>query len=173
MPCPEFYFAYGSNLHLARIQARVPSAAPAGIGFVTGHRLMFHKRSVDGSSKADAMATGNDRDRVWGALYRIHPQEKPVLDRHEHLGVGYDQQHVDVLSDRGVKQRAWIYVARKPAIDPFLKPYCWYLQYVIRGAYGHRLPLCYIAHLHRIEPSVDSDARRFQDNWQRLGEPHG
>ncbi|TNF88372.1 MAG: gamma-glutamylcyclotransferase, partial [Gammaproteobacteria bacterium] len=39
-----YYFAYGSNMSPARLQARVPSARPLGVYRLKGHRLSFHKR---------------------------------------------------------------------------------------------------------------------------------
>jgi len=162
------YFAYGSNLHALRLRARVPSAEPVSIGFVARRRLAFHKRSIDGSAKADALLTDDPRDRIWGAIYRIDSTEKPVLDQHEFLGIGYDETQVDVVNNQHACTQAWMYVARQSAIDTSLKPYCWYLDYVIQGAYAHRLPLCYVAQLHRIEPLVDANTHRLQTNRQLL-----
>ena len=93
-------FAYGSNLHLQRMRARVPSAQPMEIGYVRQRRLMFHKRSVDGSAKADAAWSPRADDRVWGVIYRLPADEKPALDRCEYLGVGYDLEPVEVVAAR-------------------------------------------------------------------------
>ena len=155
-----YYFAYGSNLHVPRITARVPSAVPEGIGYVGRYKLAFHKRSVDGSAKADAVFTDQANDRIWGAVYRIHPDEQPVLDKYEFLGVGYDRVNVDVVTAGETSIQAWMYVARPSAIDSSLRPYCWYVEYVLRGAYRHRLPLCYILKLHLIETLRDPDPDR-------------
>ena len=63
---------------------------------------------------------------------------------------------------------AWMYVAHPSTIDKSLKPYGWYLEFVIQGAYQHRLPLCYIADLHRIELTVDPDPTRDEANRRLL-----
>ena len=40
---------------------------------VTAHRRFeFHKRSHDGSAKADAAFTASSNDRVWGVVYQLH-----------------------------------------------------------------------------------------------------
>jgi hypothetical protein len=155
-----YYFAYGSNLYIPRLAARVPSAVPETIGYVDRYRLAFHKRSVDGSAKADAVWTEQRDDRIWGAVYRFHLDEQPMLDKHEFLGIGYDRVNVQVVTAGETVVEAWMYVARTSAIDASLRPYGWYVDYVVRGAHQHRLPLCYISKLRQIETSCDPDPER-------------
>jgi len=52
-----FVFAYGSNMCTQRMRSRVPSAEAVTIGYVGQRQLVFHKRSSDGSAKADAAFT--------------------------------------------------------------------------------------------------------------------
>jgi gamma-glutamylcyclotransferase len=47
------YFAYGSNILEEWLHNRVSDAKFFDIGYVTGRRLRFHKRSTDGSVKCD------------------------------------------------------------------------------------------------------------------------
>ncbi len=48
------YFAYGSNMSVRRLVARLPSASVVTTGFVTGYKLVFDKLSKkDGSGKCD------------------------------------------------------------------------------------------------------------------------
>jgi gamma-glutamylcyclotransferase (GGCT)/AIG2-like uncharacterized protein YtfP len=155
-----YYFAYGSNLYVPRITARVPSAVPEAIGYVGRYTLAFHKRSIDGSAKADAFYTEKANDRIWGAVYRIHLDEQPLLDKHEFLGVGYNRVNVNVVTAGETSMEAWMYVARTSAIDTSLRPYGWYLEYVVRGAHQHRLPLCHISKLYQIETLRDPDPDR-------------
>ena len=138
-----YVFAYGSNLHLNRMQQRVSSARSTAIGFVVGRKLEFRKRSVDGSAKADAKLTNLPSDRLWGAIYSLSSSDKRLLDKHEYLGIGYDEELVEVITANGPTE-AWIYQARAEAIDESKLPYTWYLDFVKRGAMQHRLPLCYI-----------------------------
>lgn len=157
-------------MHSRRIQARVASAKPVLTGYVSGRRLAFHKRSVDGSSKADAAYTGSASDRVWGVVYSLPAHEKPILDGYEFLGVGYDSEPVLVHSAEGFIRagslRANIYVARPETIDPALKPYSWYLRYVLLGAMEHNLPEEYLHHLKRVEAALDRNRERHLQNIQ-------
>lgn len=160
-------FAYGSNLHDRRMRIRVSTAIPVAIGYVEQRQLRFHKRSNDGSAKADAAFTAVPSDRVWGVVYRLSRDEKPELDKHEFLGIGYDQEQVAV-STRNGSIKAWMYVARRDAIDKTLKPYSWYCDYVIAGARQHRLPFCYISSLMGVESIVDPDFQRHEHNRQHI-----
>ena len=75
------YFAYGSNLLLARLGERTPSARRIERGRLSAHRLCWHKRgTLDGSGKCDAFLTGNTADLVWGALFEIADIERARLD---------------------------------------------------------------------------------------------
>jgi gamma-glutamylcyclotransferase len=161
-------FAYGSNLHLSRMRERCPSAEPIAIGSVRRRKIAFHKRSVDGSAKADAAFSDDEQDRVWGAVYRINSDDKAVLDRHESLGIGYDLQRVNVESSGNLPIEAWLYVARREVIDGSLFPYSWYVDFVLRGASQHRLPWCYINVQLRVSSIVDPDIGRRQGNRQIL-----
>src|SRR5438552_200988 len=61
------YFAYGSNMAIERLKARVPSAELVCIADLAGHQLKFHKRSKrDQSGKCDAAYTGSPQDKVTG-----------------------------------------------------------------------------------------------------------
>jgi cation transport regulator ChaC len=158
-----FVFAYGSNMSLPRITSRVPSARPIATGHVRRRRLAFHKRSVDGSGKADAVATGRFDDLLWGVVYEVSHPEKTILDEHEFLGIGYDEHRVQVHSAIG-QLEAWIYVARPEAIDSSLRPYSWYLDYLIDGAMAHGLPESYLAQLRRVPAISDPNQDRHRRN---------
>jgi gamma-glutamylcyclotransferase len=163
-----YVFAYGSNLYTQRMRTRVPSAKPVASGYVDHRQLVFHKRSEDGSAKADAVFTAVSTDRVWGVVYRLQSEEKPALDQHEFLGIGYDHEEVNVVLEEG-SLKAWMYVARRGAIDPALLPYSWYLDYIIHGAYEHQLPDSHIDYLMDFESLVDPDSTRHARNRRLIG----
>jgi gamma-glutamylcyclotransferase len=158
-----YVFSCGSNMCARRMRSRVPTSMPVTTGYVRQHQLTFHKRSDDGSAKADAAFTGVPADRIWGVVYRLFREMKPVLDRHEFLGVGYDEKEVNVVLRDGSLQ-AWMYVARHDAIDHSLLPYSWYHDYIIQGAREHRLPKSYIDHLRGWETLTDPDSARHERN---------
>lgn len=55
---------------------------------------------------------------------------------------------------------AWTYHARDAAIVSGLKPFDWYLDYVVAGARYHGLPRSYIAALMRVQSRRDPVERR-------------
>ena len=162
-------FAYGSNMHTARLRARVASAVPVGVGVVAQRRFVFHKRGLDGSGKADAFFTGAAEDRVWGVLFEIAAADKPVLDKFESVGVGYDDLRVEVELASGTMTEAVIYAARAEMLDARLKPFCWYREFVLQGGRQHGLPADYLAELAQFDVIRDADALRHQENWQLSG----
>jgi gamma-glutamylcyclotransferase (GGCT)/AIG2-like uncharacterized protein YtfP len=145
---------------------RVSTAVPLTVGYVRQRRFAFHKRSVDGSAKADAVFTTYSSDRVWGVVYQLHQHQKRLLDRHEFLGVGYDQEEVEVVHEGGAI-RAQMYIARRNAIDSSLLPYSWYQDLVIAGARQHRLPESYVRVLWSFDSVADPNVARDAAN-QRL-----
>jgi len=152
-------FTYGSNMSRRRLQARVPSARFFAVAGLPGHRLRFHKHAHDGSAKCDAEETGNPQDRVIGVIYGIADEEKPVLDRHEALGFGYEQKMVELETAWGHAQ-AWMYYATR--LTSTLKPYHWYREHVLVGARENGLPIDYIARIEAVKSTNDPNTSRSQ-----------
>jgi len=156
------YFAYGSNLALARLQQRVPSAQFLGRFSLNEHQLRFHMQSQDGSGKCDAYFTQNPEHFVIGAVFKIKPTEKPSLDKAESLGVGYSQKQVNVTNRYGQELQAFTYNAL--TISGGIKPYSWYLNHVIIGAEEIEAPLDYLKQLREVATVEDPDnARDFKE----------
>lgn len=153
-------FAYGSNMSRARLQARLVSARFVAVASLSGHRLCFNKVGSDGSAKCNAEATGRAGDRVMGVVFELDAAEKPVLDRIEGLGVGYEEKHIEVLTTDGERLAAVMYAAIR--LDPSLKPYSWYRHHVLMGAREHGLPPDYIARIETVDVLEDPDRERHQ-----------
>lgn len=153
------YFAYGSNMLLARIRGRVPSARVWSVGKLLSHKLMWHKISADGSGKCDAYETGNDDDILYGVIFEISEQDKPSLDMPEGLGYGYDEKIVPVYSEKDQSTiEAVTYYATN--IQDGLQPYHWYKNFVLEGAIENELPEEHIEHIRRMESKDDTDQKR-------------
>jgi len=148
-------FAYGSNMSLARLRARTPSAKPLGVAELAGHALRWHKRSVDGSGKCDVV---EEEASVWGVLYSIDAAEKPRLDAAEGLHMGYAECYVDVVVAERGPVTAQVYHATD--VVRTLRPYHWYKAYVLAGAREHGLPAEYVAALEAVESISDPDTDR-------------
>ncbi len=162
------YFAYGSNMSLARLRARAPSAVRLGCVTLERHDLRFHKAGRDGSAKCDAFYTGELTDRIYGALFHIAHHEKPLLDAVEGLGQGYDEKWVEVQTDDGVAVTAVTYIATH--IEAGLKPYTWYLEHVLVGAGELSLPRQYIERKIR---SVEAVTDGLRERHERELSLHG
>lgn len=140
-----------------RLRNRVPSATSQGIGRLRNHTLASHKISKkDGSGKCDIVASeGND---VLGVLFHIADHEKPILDKFEGLGCGYDEKEVDVIASDGSHVITVTYYATN--VDSNLKPNTWYIRHIVEGAKKAGLPDPYIRTLESVEAVKDPDGER-------------
>ena len=145
------YFAYGSNLSLARMRERVPSARVVGPGLLRGAGLRLDKRGADGSGKAN-LAT--DRDAcVWGVAYRLAVADWDDLDAVE---TGYSRVTVQLeLFGRSVS--AQTYRSERLTADPVA--FDWYKRLIVEGARQHGLPDAYISLLDALRTRPDPRRR--------------
>lgn len=159
MEVPVYYFSYGSNMSVKRLQQRIPSAVKAGTGMLFRHVLCFHKTGrLDGTGKCDARETGNPEHCVYGVLYRVSAADRHILNQIEGLAFGYDVKDVVIRLDTGSEVTAYTYYATR--IDPTLKPLDWYKQHVLRGARENSLPEAYLHAIEAIESVMDTDSER-------------
>ena len=156
------YFAYGSNLHPARLGERVPSARLLDAVQLNSHRLRFHKKSHDGSSKCNLLNTGNEPDVVYGALYELDAEHKDLLDRFEGCGNGYQDCLINI-TQRGKEYPCFTYMAEDSHIEENLQPYHWYKNLVILGASYLKFPENYMAQIEAVDSMLDSNIERRQD----------
>lgn len=153
------YLAYGSNMLMERLKARVSTASNPTHYALRKHQLRFHKKSVDCSGKCSIVATGLNADVVHGVLFDVADAQIDALDRAEGVGCGYRQDEI-YLSLDGVDTKVFVYVAEKDAIDDALVPYSWYYELVLAGAEQHALPNDYVAGLRAIPFTQDPKADR-------------
>ncbi|MGM0451279.1 MAG: gamma-glutamylcyclotransferase family protein [Pseudomonadota bacterium] len=152
-------FAYGSNMSIRRLQARVPESRFRSVAWLRHHRLVFHKRSLeDHSAKCDALHTGDPDDWVVGVVYDIPEADKPVLDRIEGLGKGYDEALIQPQTPDGDTLEARMYAATD--VDPSLTPYSWYRAHVLIGAWENGFPEDYVERILQTPVQQDPDAAR-------------
>lgn len=152
----ERVFAYGSNMCSGRF--REYGVSPEGKGvpaLLKDHKLLFNKRSDDGSGKANVeAAAGLD---MWGVLYTIPDAHLRVLESKE---VGYVKRTEPVTVDDSVI-KAWVLVASDPMAGP-RQPYGWYKRFLVDGAREHGLPTSYIDLLDSIQATDDRSRTRDQ-----------
>jgi len=152
----KLYFAYGSNLCLKRFKdpKRVPSASFKCVATLEGHRVVFQKRSTDGSGKATII-----RDRssdVIGALFAYEDQDHKPLKKAE---AGYAEQPVTVSTPEGMKE-VLTFVCAVEKLDSTLQPYDWYLDLIRHGGRGLGVPERYLSQFDSVATIVDTDSVR-------------
>lgn len=160
------YLAYGSNLCTARLHARIPSARLLTTACLRGFKLCFHKVNQDGSGKCDIIPSSHENACVHGVIFQITANDKTVLDQIEGLGAGYEISSITVIGPDGQSVETFAYTAT--VTDPELKPYSWYLDFVLAGAREHRFPCDYITALKAIETIKDTNLERVRQNREIL-----
>ncbi len=153
-------FSYGSNMSTKRLEERVGKVELIGTGQLYHHQLRLHKESTDRSAKADAFYTGQEHDYLWGVLHHLKAGQKAQLDKFENLGFSYFEKKAEVQTMEDEKYEAIFYVAANQFINPKIKPYEWYMNFIVKGALEHQLPAKYINLLQSIPFTTDPDQER-------------
>ncbi len=159
------YFAYGSNMLRARLVNRVGAVSAGTMAWVSGYRLAFEKRSVDGSAKCNMLHTAESADSVYGVLFDLTPAQRQALDRFE--GAGYTTCVRPVSVAAGTVE-AYFYTADPAYLVSNLLPYDWYKAFVVAGARESALPARYIDGIDAVPSLPDPDCRRAEHNHQIL-----
>lgn len=153
------YFAYGSNLHPARLAARAPSSRFVCVARLPGYRLAFHKRSlIDGSGKCN-IARADEAHSVWGVIYALGHADMERLDGEEVVHGGYLRKPYELIVGAAARV-AHAYEAPPDVIDESLAPFDWYHGLVLGGARCHGLPAEYIAMLESVAVCRDPEPDR-------------
>ena len=162
-------FAYGSNMNINRLTQRVPSATKVSNVFLTGYKLMCNKVSRnDGSAKANIEKSDIATDIVWGILFEIDNNEKPMLDKAEGLGKGYNEDCLTFTDENNLKHIAQVYIADSKSINNCLVVYNWYKEFIVTGAIQNQLSADYISQLQSIPCIPDPDEKRSEKNYSIL-----
>jgi len=149
------YLAYGSNMHPLRLRERVPSARAVATVVLPGWDLRFHKVGQDGSAKCDIVAAAPG-EVVHAVVYALRQAEREALDLAEGLGRGYDEDRL--VLNGGLE--VFCYRAAPDHIDPALRPFRWYRDYVCSGARYHGLPAAYVERLEAVAVIDDHQVSR-------------
>jgi len=152
-----------------RLLERVPSANLLGVIELDKHRLAFHKKSKDGSSKCNLVHTGRESDGVYGAIYQMDSAHKPALDSFEGNGNGYHDRQLTVEL-HGKEHSCFTYIAQPSYIENGLNPYHWYKDLVVLGAKHLQFPDGYVRSIELIESVEDFDETRRKHHEQLIEE---
>ncbi len=148
------YFAYGSNMLRARIEARLGPVEVVGAAKLADYAHAFDKHGFDGTAKGNIYPAPGDT--VYGVLYQITP---PQLTKLAIFEGGYRRIDVRVTCGR-VDGAALSFQAIDPMRDPAddMRPSAAYLDYYWRGMREHDLPAHYQAKL-RAQAGLADDPR--------------
>ena len=131
------YFAYGSNLAKAEMEAWCPEHRFVGPARLDGYRLELRRRSIRwGAGVLDLVAAPGAT--VWGALYELTGLSLERLDAKEGAGFAYARVEVEPVLD-GERRRAVAYeVIEKEPEQVACSPE--YAELVLAGARERTLP---------------------------------
>lgn len=161
-------FSYGSNMNLNRLTQRVPSAVKVANAYLPGYKFVCNKISKDGSAKANIIKSGIPSDLVWGVLFNIDNKEKPLLDKAEGLGLGYNEDTLTFFDQLSNSYSAQVYIADNNSINNNLLPFDWYKEFIVTGGIQNHLPAEYISQLQSIICIDDPDEERKLKNYSIL-----
>ena len=156
------YFAYGSNMLRERLLARrvvlLDNGKPA---CASGYKLVFNKKSDDGSAKANLVAEPGAK--CWGILFSVDANSLNELDEAEGAPGHYRQENISVTI-ANVAQTEMTYLAQPIKVMPAPgRPYDWYLALILAGAKSHAdMPTEWVAHLRQAaqsKPDTKTPAR--------------
>ena len=129
-----YYFAYGSNMNPARMQARGLVFSAAESARLPGYRLAFNKRSHCTPGVAYANVVHSSYGVVEGVLYALANLDAlNIMDGFEGTPVRYSRECMTVQTATGAKS-AWIYVANPAYVEAGLLPESNYLNHLLAGA---------------------------------------
>lgn len=148
------YAAYGSNLDPARMRAYCPHSPMVGIGWLEGWRLTFAGEDVIGWEGAVSTVVESPGDRVFVALYDIHPYDAAQLDEIEGVTSGTYRKLTVRVSTLDGDVTAWVYV-----FDGYEGglPTSWYLSEIANAAEKAGAPDDYVLEL-RSRPTGTASA---------------
>jgi gamma-glutamylcyclotransferase (GGCT)/AIG2-like uncharacterized protein YtfP len=148
------YAAYGSNLDPGRMRAYCPHSPMLGTGWLEGWRLTFAGEEELGWEGAVCTIVESPGDRVFVALYDVHPWDEAQLDEVEGVTSGfYRKLHLRVATLDG-DVTAWVYVYS--GYEGGL-PTAWYLTEIAGAAEKAGAPADYVAGL-RARPTKTAQA---------------
>ncbi|WP_163647495.1 gamma-glutamylcyclotransferase family protein [Modicisalibacter sp. 'Wilcox'] len=127
-----YYFAYGSNMNVARVAARIGETRRALPAVLEAYALRFDKASrIPGIAHANVAPS--PEERVEGALFELcEPEQIERMDPFEGVPHDYCRERCIVQTAEGPIE-AWVYIARPERTRPSLKPAREYLDHLLAG----------------------------------------
>jgi len=128
------YFAYGSNMDVARMKKRGIAFSKRCAAHLYSYRLDFNKVAQRNPREGKANIVVDDSGLVEGALYDIEATSLPELDKFEGYHEHYLKIPVKLLIPADSQQVCAItYIANPDKIKDGLKPCKEYLNHLLAG----------------------------------------
>jgi gamma-glutamylcyclotransferase len=138
VPASHYYFAYGSNMSLKRLEERIGKVSHCGTASLKNYYFSFNKKGSDGTGKANIVPDSSSC--VEGVVYKLSTQQMNRLDHCEGVPKHYKRETVSILSSTGQPIQATTYVAQKALISlQPLRPSPDYLNHILSGARENHL----------------------------------
>ncbi|MBL4633125.1 MAG: gamma-glutamylcyclotransferase [Kofleriaceae bacterium] len=131
------YFAFGSNMSRARIQARTSEVLCLGAGRLDGFEHSFSYMGDDGSGKGNIVLQAGAS--TWGVLYDLNEDQATILHGYE---VGYEIIQVSVQR-LGEQVQAYAYLSAQAHMA--LIPTSEYIGHYLLGMQENEFPDNYVA----------------------------
>lgn len=133
------HFAYGSNMDLAMMERRCPTARLEGRAALPGYRFMIMCEGYASVAAAPGAC-------VYGVLWRLAARDLAALNAYERIDGGlYRAVTLPVVAERR-RRAALVYVAASRARG---RPRSGYLELVVAAAGAAALPPAYVRELAR------------------------
>lgn len=129
------YFAYGSNMSRARIEARLGAVRDLGRARCPDRHHRFSKLGRDGTGKGNIEVVAGGL--VWGVVYEI---DEGQLARLAEFEFGYRATQIELAAE---VQAVTSFEALEPVAG--LAPTRAYLEHYVTGIREHGIPDAYLA----------------------------
>ena len=128
----KYYLAYGSNLNVAQMQHRCPTARVVGTAEIKDYELLF-KGSMTGSYLTIEKAEGK---AVPAAVWEVKKQDELALDRYEGYPSFYykkemEIEYIGIVTHRRRKVKAFVYIMHEDR--PLGIPSQYYVETCLTG----------------------------------------
>ncbi|RKQ96321.1 gamma-glutamyl AIG2-like cyclotransferase [Kushneria sinocarnis] len=132
MSAVHYYFAYGSNMNPARMQARVGETRGALAARLPGWRLSFDKAARP-AGVAHANVAPDERAVVEGVLHELaHPEQIELMDPYEGHPDQYQRRIESFETEHGMLS-GWVYVALSDKTEAGRLPAREYMAHLLAG----------------------------------------
>ena len=131
------YFAYGSNLDVAQMEARCDAPTLVGIAFLAHHRFVFAGTSPNRENMGVGSMRVAHNHQLAGVIWSITDADLKALDGREGFPSRYQRELMPVTDLQGQQHQAHVYFKKD---DVPLNPPCQsYLLQVLQAYEYHGL----------------------------------